>query len=246
VYGAFEDNTLKAFTSVERGAFGSSKQYLDLTSLHVSEELRGKGIGRQLFNIAAAWAKDHGGRKLYISAHSSVESQAFYHAMGCMEAKEYSREHVEMEPYDCQMEYPLYPEEDSISYRQFDSSIINQVKEIFKRESWNSYLKDDAKLIRAFDNSLYILGAFDGDRLVGLIRCVGDGEHVLLVQDLIVDPPYQKRGIGSRLFKDIMDRYSEVRMFMVVTDIEDKVDNKFYQSFELVKVKDKYMVCYIR
>ena len=246
VYGAFEGNILKGFASVEREAFGSTRQYLDLTSLHVSEEQRGKGIGRQLFSIAAEWAKEHGGRKLYISAHSSLETQAFYHAVGCCEAKDHSRDHVEKEPWDCQLEYALYPEECSISYREIDSSFVNQVKEIYKRESWNSYLKDDAKLIRAFDNSLYISGAFDGDRLVGLIRCVGDGEHVLVVQDLIVDSPYQKRGIGSRLFKDAMDKYSQARMFMAITDMEDKVDNRFYQSFGLVKVKERSMVCYIR
>ena len=43
-------------------------------------------------------------KKLYISAHSAVESQAFYKAMGCVEAEEYNAEHVEKEPYDCQLE----------------------------------------------------------------------------------------------------------------------------------------------
>lgn len=133
-----------------------------------------------------------------------------------------------------------------IEFKEFDSSKIEEVKKIFKKESWNSYLNDDNKLIRAFDKSLYILGAFDGEKLVGLIRCVGDGEHVLVVQDLIVDKEYQKQGIGTHLFKTIMDKYSEVRMFMVITDIEDKVDNKFYQSFKLKKLAEKCMVGYIR
>ena len=59
--------------------------------------------------ICAAWAleKNMGAGKLYISAHSAVESQAFYHAMGCVEAKVYCQAHVDMEPYDCQLECPL-------------------------------------------------------------------------------------------------------------------------------------------
>ena len=52
-------------------------------------------------------AKSNGAEKLYISAHSAVESQAFYHAMGCVEAVEYKKEHVEQEPYDRQLEYWL-------------------------------------------------------------------------------------------------------------------------------------------
>lgn len=133
-----------------------------------------------------------------------------------------------------------------INYKEFDSSKIEEVKIVYKEESWNAYLKDDYKLVRAFDNSLYILGAFDEEKLVGFIRCVGDGEHILMVQDLIIMPEYQKMGIGTNLFKAIMDKYSKVRMFMVITDIEDVVDNKFYKSFKLEKLEDMNMIGYIR
>ena len=133
-----------------------------------------------------------------------------------------------------------------INYKEFDSSMIEEIKDIYKKESWNAYLKDDEKLIRAFDNSLYIMGEFDNCKLVGFIRCVGDGEHILVVQDLIVEPKYQQRGIGTYLFKTIMQKYSNVRMFMVVTDLEDIVDNKFYKSFNLKKLEDMNMVGYIR
>lgn len=107
VFAAFQDEKCKGFVSVESTLFGGHKEYLDLTCLHVSEELRGQGIGRELFRLAASWAREHGAKKLYISAHSAVETQAFYHAMGCVEAAEYNREHVEKEPFDCQMEYWL-------------------------------------------------------------------------------------------------------------------------------------------
>ena len=56
---------------------------------------------------AKEWAKKKGAGKLYISAHSSVESQAFYRAMGCMEAEVYNSKHVEEEPCDCQLECRL-------------------------------------------------------------------------------------------------------------------------------------------
>lgn len=46
VFGAFCEGKLKGFASVEGLPLGSRNQYLDLTSLHVSEELRGKGLGR--------------------------------------------------------------------------------------------------------------------------------------------------------------------------------------------------------
>ena len=90
-----------------------------------------------------------------------------------------------------------------IRYKEFDNTLIERVKEIYALEGWTAYLNSDEKLINAFDNSLYCLGAFDGDKLVGFIRCVGDGEHILLVQDLIVDKAYQKQGIGRRIVETL-------------------------------------------
>lgn len=107
VYGAFCDNLLKGFVSVEAGLFCPEQRYLDLSSIHVSEDMRGRGIGKALFLAAKKWAKSKGAAKLYISAHSAVESQAFYKAMGCVEAQVYQKEHVEREPYDCQLECVL-------------------------------------------------------------------------------------------------------------------------------------------
>lgn len=107
VCGAFCGGALKGFVSVEPALFGEKLQYLDLSSIHVSEELRGQGIGKKLFHEAAEWAKGQGAAKLYISSHSAVETQAFYRGLGCVEAQEYHKEHVEKEPYDCQLEYSL-------------------------------------------------------------------------------------------------------------------------------------------
>ncbi len=87
--------------------FGKEQRYLDLSSIHVSEDMRGQGIGKSLFLAAKEWAKSRGAKKLYISAHSAVESQAFYKAMGCVEAQGYNQMHVEAEPYDCQLECEL-------------------------------------------------------------------------------------------------------------------------------------------
>ena len=107
VYAAFCRGSLKGFASVEPEMSGGEERYLDLSSLHVSEDMRGKGLGRELFLAACRWAKEKGAGKLYISGHSAVETQAFYKAVGCVEAKVYNKKHVEAEPYDCQLEYSL-------------------------------------------------------------------------------------------------------------------------------------------
>ena len=105
VYGAFEQNVLKGFVSVEPKLMAGG--YLDLSSIHVSEDMRGQGIGKALFRAAADWAKAHGAKRLYISSHSAAESQAFYKAMGCVDAEICNKEHSEAEPFDRQLEYKI-------------------------------------------------------------------------------------------------------------------------------------------
>jgi len=109
VYAAFEGAGIKGFVSVEPELFGGEQRYLDLSSIHVSEDRRGRGIGKTLFLAAKDWAKEHGARKLYISSHPAVESQAFYRRMGCVEAEVCHPGHVEREPCDCQLECSLFP-----------------------------------------------------------------------------------------------------------------------------------------
>jgi len=48
VCGAFSDGELKGFVSVENDFFGGENRYHDLSSLHVSEDMRGVGIGKAL------------------------------------------------------------------------------------------------------------------------------------------------------------------------------------------------------
>ena len=106
-YGAFYEEKLKGFDAVLPEIFGGENKYIDLAAIHVSQDMRGTGIGTVLFKEAKRWAKEKGAEKLYISAHSAVESQAFYKHMGCVEAAWYKKEHVEEEPFDCQLEVKL-------------------------------------------------------------------------------------------------------------------------------------------
>lgn len=107
VFGAFVEERLKGFASVEHEFFGQEKQYLELTSIHTSYDCRNRGIGRQLFTRCVEAARKMGAKKLYISAHSGEETQAFYKEMGCVEAVEYNQKSVEKEPCDCQLEFVL-------------------------------------------------------------------------------------------------------------------------------------------
>lgn len=106
-FGAFCKNRLVGFVTVEHEIFGNSAKYVNLEQFQVSEDFRGKGIGRKLFTLACSEAKNLGAQKFYISAHSSKESQAAYKALGCVPASEVNEKMAAEEPFDIQMEFVL-------------------------------------------------------------------------------------------------------------------------------------------
>lgn len=131
--------------------------------------------------------------------------------------------------------------------RKFDfNEYLEDIKKIYKSANWSAYLEDDEKLKRAFKNSIYLLGAFEQNKLIGFIRCLGDGEHIVIVQDLIVDSDYYRQGIGTNLFKAVSEKYKDVRSFCLFTDIHDIRDNEFYKSLGMVKIEEREIVSYIR
>jgi len=107
VYGAFDQEKLIGFASLENVFMGSRKQYLQLSGIHVSSEYRGGGIGKKLFHLIAAKARQIGAKKLYISAHSAEETQAFYQTLGCVDAEELQDDLAACEPCDRQLEYDV-------------------------------------------------------------------------------------------------------------------------------------------
>ena len=104
-FGAFDGKRIIGFATVSHCIFGAAARYVQLVCFQISEEYRRQGIGRKLFSLACEEARRLGADKLYISAHSSKESQAAYRALGCTPAEEINEELAAEEPFDVQMEY---------------------------------------------------------------------------------------------------------------------------------------------
>lgn len=133
-----------------------------------------------------------------------------------------------------------------MEYRIFGTERMSEVLEIFGEAGWRAYLGDDDKLKRALENSPYLLGAFEGEALVGFIRCVGDGEHIVYVQDLIVRKADRRKGIGRELMRRAMEKYARVRMFTLITDAGDETANAFYRSLGMKAYESGGMAGYYR
>ena len=106
-FGCFEDGTLIGYGTVNKEAIGKQGQYVLLDQLFVSQNKRGKGIGKTLFFQCAKQAKEYGAEKLFLCAGSSENTIAFYKALGCVPAADRDQALYEEDPRDIQLEFCL-------------------------------------------------------------------------------------------------------------------------------------------
>ena len=127
---------------------------------------------------------------------------------------------------------------EEIVIREYQEYQENEVLSLYRKAGWTNYIDRLEMLCNAFAGSLCTLGAYDGETLVGIIRAVGDGASVVFVQDILVDPEYQRKGIGTALVKALQERYQDVYQFHLITD-DTPETIAFYSSlgfFNLVEL----------
>ena len=106
---------------------------------------------------------------------------------------------------------------------------LEDVLHLYQAVGWTNYTHQPEMLEQALSHSLAMYLAFDGEKIVGLIRLIGDGFSSVLVQDLIVLPIYQRQGIGSALVKEALEDYKDAYQVQLVTDQTERTLG-FYRS----------------
>jgi len=104
-----------------------------------------------------------------------------------------------------------------------------EIINLYKSVGWTNYTNNPKMLENAYVNSLRILGAYEGEKLIGIIRVVGDGYSVVFIQDLLVYPEYQRQGVGTALLKQILLEYKHVYQKHLLTENTEKTI-QFYKS----------------
>ena len=116
---------------------------------------------------------------------------------------------------------------------------IDDVLHLYQAVAWTNYTNQPQMLSQALTHSLTIYLARDGEKIVGLVRLVGDGFSSVFVQDLIVLPSYQRQGIGSNLMKEALADYKDAYQIQLATEETEKTLS-FYRSlgFETLSTYD--------
>lgn len=116
---------------------------------------------------------------------------------------------------------------------------------LYESVGWTNYTRRQALLREAYQRSLCAFAAYNGERLAGVVRAVGDGASILYVQDLLVHPDYQRRGIGTRLLRALLAAFPDVYQTVLLTD-DQAPTAVFYESIGFSRAASQGCAAFVR
>ena len=106
--------------------------------------------------------------------------------------------------------------------REYGNFQLEEITNLYQSVGWTNYLER-----------------------ISVLEEVGDGLTIVFIQDIIIQPEYQRKGIGTKLLKAVMDKYSDVYQIELLTDNTEKT-KAFYRSVGFSASDDMGCVAFIR
>ncbi len=116
---------------------------------------------------------------------------------------------------------------------------FDQVVGLYNSLEWYAYTnaKQVTKLQDALNNSTYIVTAWKKELLIGMARCLSDDVSIFYLQDILIHPNHQKKGLGRRLLQNCINRFEHVKAKILLTGDEGK-QKIFYKSLGYKNTKE--------
>lgn len=116
----------------------------------------------------------------------------------------------------------------SITYKTDAPVDCRIVSELFEKSGIRRPIGNFERIQRMIDHADEIMTAWDGERLVGMLRAVTDYAYCCYISDLAVDRQYQGLGIGKHLVQMLRQKLGEEEIQYVLTSAPKSVG--FYEK----------------
>lgn len=108
---------------------------------------------------------------------------------------------------------------------------LEEYKYLCESVGWTNYMNFDV-VETSLMNSIYCITVKDNEQIFGMGRIVGDGAIYFYIQDIVVHPDYQKRGIGHKIMNllvEYLNTNAPDKAFVGLFASEDK--EPFYEKY---------------
>ena len=104
---------------------------------------------------------------------------------------------------------------------------VKELADLRESIGWN---RMDNEYKNPLLTSYYHIAVYEKEVLIGYIDCVSNGVTDAYIQDLMVHPDYQRRGIGTELMTIMINYLKQKHIYMISVVFEENL-KPFYEKF---------------
>lgn len=97
----------------------------------------------------------------------------------------------------------------TIVYHDYKGISPEDISTVFQKSGIKRPYGDLERLARMVEGADIMITAWDGGKIVGIVRALTDYAYCCYLSDLAVDMDYQQSGIGRRLIEEVQARIGE-------------------------------------
>lgn len=102
-----------------------------------------------------------------------------------------------------------------------------QIAELRQSVGWNGM---ESSYIKSLENSYFYICCYDENNLIGFLDVVSNGVTDAYIQDVIVHPDYQRKGIGTNLINTAIDKLKQDHIYAISVLFDEELA-PFYKRF---------------
>ncbi|MBR1567394.1 MAG: GNAT family N-acetyltransferase [Lachnospiraceae bacterium] len=114
-----------------------------------------------------------------------------------------------------------------ITYKYNEQVPAKALADLREAVGWN---RMESEYRNTLMTSYYHIAVYEDDRLIGYIDSVSNGVTDAYIQDLMVSPDYQGKGIGTDLMNKMIGYLKEKHIYMISV-VYDESLKQFYERF---------------
>lgn len=104
---------------------------------------------------------------------------------------------------------------EGIQLRVWDEADFPAVQQLAALEGWMTFTNRPEESLIAWQQSWPALVIAEGEHVIGFVRGLTDGEITTYIAELLVDPRYQRRGLGRLLIEACHALYPHTRLDVI-------------------------------
>lgn len=112
----------------------------------------------------------------------------------------------------------------------------DRIVSLFSLVEWETRKPEEVK--KAFETSSFVCIVKEANEIIGFGRTTDDGKYYAMLVDIVVDPKYQKKGIGKQIVNCLREQLKGFR-FITLSAAPGK--EGFYQKLGWRKQKSAYI-----